>query len=163
MLQIIDVVMFLLLLLVFILGYGIASQSLIRPYRPLSWGVISEVVSIPYWQMYGELLLDELKGESSHRKESLGSWTLPHMSDFFLAQWKRTQRAPWTIRRRRIARTIKSTSGLFPSCWGSISSSATFYSSIFSSPSSRERATHHMSLPQRVSHFKAWSVDIKQK
>ncbi|CAG0904044.1 unnamed protein product, partial [Darwinula stevensoni] len=59
--MIIDVVMFLFLLLVFILGYGIASQSLIRPYRQLSWGVVSDVISTPYWQMYGELLLEELK------------------------------------------------------------------------------------------------------
>jgi hypothetical protein len=51
------------LLLIFILAYGVASQAIIRPYRELNWKELSELVGqvlfLPYWQMYGELSLDQ--------------------------------------------------------------------------------------------------------
>ena len=61
--QLPEILTFLALLIVFILGYGIASQALIDPYRPFSFdNVISflyNTVMLPYWQMYGELSLDK--------------------------------------------------------------------------------------------------------
>ena len=58
------------LLLIFILSYGIASQALrhptpIRAYKNITLATVAkEVILNPYWQMYGELLLDELKGKN---------------------------------------------------------------------------------------------------
>ena len=51
-----------LLLLIFILAYGVASQAVIDPYRPHDWDtfgeMLSSIVFLPYWQVYGELQLD---------------------------------------------------------------------------------------------------------
>ncbi|KAK4316372.1 hypothetical protein Pmani_012451, partial [Petrolisthes manimaculis] len=62
-----EVAVFLGLLIIFILGYGIASQSLLNLDRNYdSFSIVSlanfthDVLLTPYWQMYGELLLDQL-------------------------------------------------------------------------------------------------------
>ena len=61
--QLPEIITFLYFLVVFILGYGIASQALINPYRPFSFDSVRtflyNTVMLPYWQMYGELSLDE--------------------------------------------------------------------------------------------------------
>ncbi|XP_047482968.1 LOW QUALITY PROTEIN: transient receptor potential cation channel subfamily M member-like 2 [Penaeus chinensis] len=64
-----EVLVFMALLVIFILGYGIASQGLMHPGRDVSslnltdvGQIMSEVLLTPYWQMYGELLLDDIKG-----------------------------------------------------------------------------------------------------
>lgn len=45
------------------LAYGVASQSLINPYRRHEWsgfpGLLYDIFLLPYWQMYGELSLEE--------------------------------------------------------------------------------------------------------
>lgn len=47
--------MFLLVLIVFLLAYGVASQSLLYRQRESSWDILRDVVFFPYWQLYGEL------------------------------------------------------------------------------------------------------------
>jgi hypothetical protein len=51
------------ILIIFIMAYGIASQALIDPYRQFSKEDIGELIfnmiMLPYWQMYGELSLDQ--------------------------------------------------------------------------------------------------------
>ncbi|XP_042880237.1 transient receptor potential cation channel subfamily M member-like 2 [Penaeus japonicus] len=73
-----EVLVFMALLVVFILGYGIASQSLLHPsHYTLTFNItevgsiIESVILTPYWQMYGELLLDEIVAndhETCHEK-----------------------------------------------------------------------------------------------
>ena len=51
------------LLFIFIMGYGVASQAMIEPYREFSWSgfgnlIYFDIFLLPYWQMYGELSLD---------------------------------------------------------------------------------------------------------
>nr|XP_045593116.1 transient receptor potential cation channel subfamily M member-like 2 [Procambarus clarkii] len=65
-----EVLVFMALLLIFILGYGIASQSLLHLTRSAlhlnssAIGTIMEdVLLTPYWQMYGELQLEAVTGE----------------------------------------------------------------------------------------------------
>ncbi|ROT85512.1 putative transient receptor potential cation channel subfamily M member 3-like [Penaeus vannamei] len=63
---------------IFILGYGIASQSLLHPshysftFNVTEVGnIVESVILTPYWQMYGELLLDQIVGtdhETCHEK-----------------------------------------------------------------------------------------------
>ena len=51
------------LLLVFMVGYGVMSQAIIDPYRELNWDSAIDLAKgclfLPYWQMYGELSLEE--------------------------------------------------------------------------------------------------------
>ncbi|KAF2346753.1 Ion transport domain, partial [Trinorchestia longiramus] len=64
-----EVLMFMALLIVFILGYGLSAQSLLHPSpsRTLEsesiMTTIKDVILIPYWQMYGELLLENMEGQ----------------------------------------------------------------------------------------------------
>lgn len=54
---------FLCILIVFILAYGVASQALRFPNSEPDWILLKDVVYMPYWQMYGELFLEELEGQ----------------------------------------------------------------------------------------------------
>lgn len=47
--------MFLLVVIVFLLAYGVASQSLLFRQRDASWDILRDIVFYPYWQLYGEL------------------------------------------------------------------------------------------------------------
>merc|ERR1719362_337708 len=59
-----EIITFMLLLIVFILAYGVAIQAIIDPYREFSLDTIGKVlfsiVFMPYWQMYGELSLEDI-------------------------------------------------------------------------------------------------------
>ena len=63
-----------LLLIVFILAYGVAIQAIIDPYREFSLETIGKVlfsiVFMPYWQMYGELSLEDI----AVQPDSTGCW-----------------------------------------------------------------------------------------
>ena len=50
--------------MVFIFGYGVATQALLYPVRPFYLNVFKDVIVQPYWQMYGELMLETTEGES---------------------------------------------------------------------------------------------------
>lgn len=66
--QLSEVLVFMALLVIFILGYGLAAQSLLQPSpsRTLDAesliATVKSVILTPYWQMYGELQLDEMQG-----------------------------------------------------------------------------------------------------
>ena len=59
-----EIVTFMLLLIVFILGYGTASQALLNPKEKFQEedipGFINNIIFLPYWQMYGELNLENV-------------------------------------------------------------------------------------------------------
>ena len=60
-----EITTFLLLLVIFILGYGVASQALLNPHQQFSWAelpaLLSNIIFLPYWQMYGELSLESVQ------------------------------------------------------------------------------------------------------
>ena len=64
---------FLVLLIIFILGYGMASQALITPGAKFksafigNYNLVEGVLFAPYWQMYGELNLDEIDDKIEKR------------------------------------------------------------------------------------------------
>lgn len=65
-----ELFVFMMLLLIFILAYGTASQALINPMRSLEqWSnlfdLVDGVVLLPYWQMYGELSLARIQVEAN--------------------------------------------------------------------------------------------------
>ncbi|CAF3840513.1 unnamed protein product [Adineta steineri] len=50
-----DLKFFMLMLIVFILAFGVSSYSLIYGVRPFTWHLPREIVNLAYWQIFGEL------------------------------------------------------------------------------------------------------------
>nr|XP_039250494.1 transient receptor potential cation channel subfamily M member-like 2 isoform X2 [Styela clava] len=55
-----DLLTFLFILAVFLLAYGVASQALLYPNETDFAQIIVGIIYKPYWQIYGELFLDEI-------------------------------------------------------------------------------------------------------
>ncbi|XP_039250889.2 transient receptor potential cation channel subfamily M member-like 2 isoform X1 [Styela clava] len=55
-----DLLFFLFILVVFLLAYGVASQALLYPGETSFSQIIVGIIYKPYWQIYGELFLDEI-------------------------------------------------------------------------------------------------------
>jgi len=58
--QLTELMKFLIVLVVFIVSFGIAFQAILHPNQPLSWSMLADVIWRPYWQMFGELFLDDV-------------------------------------------------------------------------------------------------------
>lgn len=54
-------VTFLCILVMFLLGYGVASQSLLFPDQDFGWFPFKNALVVPYFQIYGELYLDAIQ------------------------------------------------------------------------------------------------------
>ncbi|CAH1783086.1 unnamed protein product [Owenia fusiformis] len=65
-----EVVYFLMVLSVFLVGYGVASQALMYPRRKPSWEVFKHILYFPFWNLLGELNLDEVGGAEQCDAES---------------------------------------------------------------------------------------------
>lgn len=55
------------ILAVFLLAYGVSSLSLMYPVREFYGSFFKDVTYYPYWQIYGELYLEELEGNVEQR------------------------------------------------------------------------------------------------
>ncbi|XP_073244598.1 transient receptor potential cation channel subfamily M member-like 2 isoform X3 [Porites lutea] len=55
----IDMAYFLLIMVVFLMAYGVAQQGILFPQETGSWGLISKVFFRPYFQVYGELFIED--------------------------------------------------------------------------------------------------------
>lgn len=66
--QLEDLKQFVIILFIFIIAYGIALQAVSFPgpgqYSKSFGEVIRGILDLPYWQMYGELFLEEISGRS---------------------------------------------------------------------------------------------------
>lgn len=62
-LQMLDMFLFFLILFVFITAYGLASQAMLYPNAPLDFELIPSIWEKAYFQIYGELFLEEIKGK----------------------------------------------------------------------------------------------------
>ena len=60
----VDLFYFVIVLVVFIVAYGLASQAILYPNTPFSASLFKKILKKPYFQMYGELFLEELEGKS---------------------------------------------------------------------------------------------------
>lgn len=54
---------FVVILAVFVIGYGVAKQAVLYPNMDV-WSAIVGVLNRPYWQMYGELFVEDILGKS---------------------------------------------------------------------------------------------------
>lgn len=59
----IDLLYFVLILLVFIAAYGVASQVILYPNSPLNIRLARDVLSNAWWNVFGQLNIDEVSGE----------------------------------------------------------------------------------------------------
>ncbi|CAH1244056.1 TRPM8 [Branchiostoma lanceolatum] len=53
-----DLLIFLSLMVVFVLAFGVVRLALLSPNSPLSWKLFVDVVRVPYWLIYAQLLTD---------------------------------------------------------------------------------------------------------
>ncbi|XP_035828049.1 transient receptor potential cation channel subfamily M member-like 2 isoform X2 [Aplysia californica] len=60
-----DLLWFVVILLVFIVSYAIASEAVLYPNSELNWKLLFFLPRKAYWHVYGELLLEDIEGESS--------------------------------------------------------------------------------------------------
>jgi hypothetical protein len=56
----VDVIVFMCILLVWVLSYGVAVQALLFPFQEASWDLLFKVIEVPYWQIHGEIFLEHL-------------------------------------------------------------------------------------------------------
>jgi len=47
----------------FVFSYAIASHSILFPNAPFTWKTTISVIRNAYWNIYGELFLDEIEGK----------------------------------------------------------------------------------------------------
>ncbi|XP_052244281.1 transient receptor potential cation channel subfamily M member-like 2 isoform X2 [Dreissena polymorpha] len=59
-----DLMYFIMILMVFVVSYAIASHSILYPNSPLTWQTVIQVIRMSYWNIYGELFLDDIEGDS---------------------------------------------------------------------------------------------------
>ena len=61
--------MFIMVLIVFLLAYGISSQGLLYHARNPDWVILKDVLYFPYWQLYGEIFLEEIESKCKTRAQ----------------------------------------------------------------------------------------------
>lgn len=79
--------MFIMVLLVFLLAYGVAHQGLLYHIRSPSWAILKDVFYFPYWQLFGEIFLDEIETDTHCAADSLDCRTSHWMVPFLLAAY----------------------------------------------------------------------------
>ena len=63
-----QLVLYIMIILVFLLAYGIAIHAVMFPSRDFYPNIFRDIFYYPYWQISGELFLEEIEGK--HRVES---------------------------------------------------------------------------------------------
>lgn len=64
--QLTDLFKFSLILLIFLIGFGVALQALLQPRENFTFSLFLEILDIAYWPLYGEIkILDDLKEKIS--------------------------------------------------------------------------------------------------
>ncbi|KAL5010117.1 hypothetical protein ScPMuIL_012422 [Solemya velum] len=56
-----DLTFFVIILMVFIVSYAIAAYAILFPNSKLEWALIKNILRRPYWNLYGELSLNEIE------------------------------------------------------------------------------------------------------
>jgi len=62
--QLYDLSYFMVILMVFVTSYAIASYSILYPNSSLTADVLIKVMRMSYWNLYGELFIDEIECKS---------------------------------------------------------------------------------------------------
>ncbi|KAK3595123.1 hypothetical protein CHS0354_002376 [Potamilus streckersoni] len=62
--MIVDLVFFMMIFTIFLLSFGVAYQANLYPNSEPNWYLLKSVVYMPFWQLYGELFLDNMEGKT---------------------------------------------------------------------------------------------------
>ena len=54
----VEMFVFLAIFVIFLVGYGVATQALLYPDQSFSWRAVKNIFYMPYFQIYGELFLE---------------------------------------------------------------------------------------------------------
>ncbi|KAI0212564.1 Transient receptor potential cation channel subfamily M member 2, partial [Lamellibrachia satsuma] len=68
---------FIIILMVFVTAYGVTLQVILYPNSPLQFSLIDDIFKKAYFQIYGELFLDELEGTLTCEATPTANSTLP--------------------------------------------------------------------------------------
>ncbi|KAK3595125.1 hypothetical protein CHS0354_002378 [Potamilus streckersoni] len=77
--MIVDLLFFMVIFVIFLLSFGIVYQANLFPNSVPSWYLLKSVIYMPYWQLYGELFLDEM--ESKHNDGCVNNETVWRATD----------------------------------------------------------------------------------
>ncbi|XP_059161260.1 transient receptor potential cation channel subfamily M member-like 2 isoform X2 [Physella acuta] len=58
-----DLLLFIAILAVFVVSYAIASEAILYPNTELTWRLLFQLPRRAYWNIYGELFLDDIEGQ----------------------------------------------------------------------------------------------------
>lgn len=64
-----DLLFFLCIFVLILLSFGVAYEANLYPNSAPSWYLLKSVLYIPYWQMYGELFLENMEAEEPGRPD----------------------------------------------------------------------------------------------
>jgi len=65
--QFMDLLYFVIILMVFVVSYAVAAYCILYPYSTLDGDLILNVLRTAYWNLYGELFLDELESKFAYK------------------------------------------------------------------------------------------------
>lgn len=69
-----DLVFFVVILLLVMVFFGVVTQSIVNPNEELSWNYFNSIIYKPYFQMYGELFLEDYEKGMKRFHQTL--WTI---------------------------------------------------------------------------------------
>lgn len=106
-LQVADLMFFILLCAVFLLAYGVAAQSLLYPNAEPRWEILYKVVYHPYFSMYQEFPLEELEGilrSQLHNHSTSSQFSFIELTtflgseNFHVSVWTAQMQPGWPVR-----------------------------------------------------------------
>lgn len=77
-------ILYLMILMVFLVSYGIFVQTIVNPHAPLTTTAAFSVFYKPYYQVYGELMLDDLSEEMDCVGQTLPFTQCAHKMDWLV-------------------------------------------------------------------------------
>jgi len=60
--QMIDLMYFMVIMMVFVVAYGITSQVILYPNSDLNLSLVIDILSYSWWSIFGEFNLEEVSG-----------------------------------------------------------------------------------------------------
>lgn len=64
-LQMIDMMYFVIIMLVVLMSFGVARQAILNPNEDPSWMLARNIFFMPYWMIYGEVFADQIDRKTS--------------------------------------------------------------------------------------------------
>ena len=92
----VDLAFFVVIIMVFIIAYGVAAQVILYPNSSFGWRLVRDVLKKPYFQMYGELFLEEIEGAFTELG-SIYTLTLTLQTNLGLQPNYRVNRVRWSF------------------------------------------------------------------